>query len=98
MYRIALALAVAILPAFALAQDKALVQREFAGRDSRFIEMPDAGTGGGFRALAPGQRLAFDARGVEIQLPAQGHAAAVSGSALRSGTQGGGHRRSALQL
>ena len=42
-----------------------LVQREFSGRDNRFIEMP----GAGFRAMASGKRISFDAQGMSIDLP-----------------------------
>ena len=48
------------------AQADPLVQREFSGRDNRFIEMP----GAGFRAMASGKRISFDAQGMSIDLPA----------------------------
>src|SRR3989442_6435109 len=44
-----------------------LVQREFSGRDNRFIEIP----GAGFRAMAAGKRISFDAQGMSIDLPGQ---------------------------
>lgn len=59
-----------------------LVQREFSGRDNRFIEIP----GAGFRAMAAGKRISFDAQGMSIDLPGQtngvqGRSAAASGVA-----------------
>ncbi len=59
-----------------------LVQREFSGRDNRFIEIP----GAGFRAMAAGKRISFDAQGMSIDLPGQatsvqGRSVAASGMA-----------------
>ncbi len=59
-----------------------LVQREFSGRDNRFIEIP----GAGFRAMAAGKRISFDAQGMSIDLPGQtngvqGRSVAASGVA-----------------
>ena len=59
-----------------------LVQREFSGRDNRFIEIP----GAGLRATAAGKRISFDAQGMSIDLPGQingvqGRSVAASGVA-----------------
>ena len=70
MRSFAAAIVWATLTPLALAQTGPLVQRELAGRDSRFIEIPTGTADAGFRAILPGRHIAFDRNGVDIQVRA----------------------------
>ncbi|MFN7153252.1 MAG: IPTL-CTERM sorting domain-containing protein [Acidovorax sp.] len=48
-------------------QTKPVVQREFAGRDNRFVAMPASDAAARFRAAAGGRQIAFDSTGVLLQ-------------------------------
>ncbi|CAB5660375.1 Beta-propeller repeat [Delftia tsuruhatensis] len=74
--------ALALSSFIAGAQADPLVQREFSGRDNRFIEMP----GAGFRAMAGGRHIRFDAQGMSIDLPEQAATAVQSQASGLSAT------------
>lgn len=61
---LALALIVSAMPTWS--QTKPVVQREFAGRENRFVAMP-ASDAARFRAVAGGRQIAFDSTGVVLQ-------------------------------
>lgn len=70
MRSLAAAIVWATLTPIALAQTDPLVQRELAGRDNRFIEIPAGSAGASFRAIAPGRHIEFNRDGVDIQVHA----------------------------
>ena len=70
MRSFAAAIVWATLTPLALAQTGPLVQRELAGRDSRFIEIPTGTADAGFRAILPGRHIAFERNDVDIQVRA----------------------------
>lgn len=61
---LALALIAGAMPTWS--QTKPVVQREFAGRENRFVAMPASDTAR-FRAVAGGRQIAFDPTGVVLQ-------------------------------
>lgn len=87
---LALALAAVALPSWS--QTKPVVQREFAGRESRFVAMPASDTNARFRAVAAGREIAFDATGVQLQSRRAQAAAAKSGAAARAAGEASGLR------
>lgn len=62
---LALALCASALPSWS--QSKPVVQREFAGRENRFVAMPASDATARFRATAAGRKMAFDNTGVVLQ-------------------------------
>jgi hypothetical protein len=82
MCRLLASLAAAVSATVAAAGPQPLAQRELSDRDSRFIEIPSGQANPGFRAVAPGKRIAFDESGVQMRL----QAAALAGNARASAT------------
>ncbi|MBU2170572.1 MAG: IPTL-CTERM sorting domain-containing protein [Gammaproteobacteria bacterium] len=62
---LALALVAGAMPSWS--QTKPVVQREFAGRENRFVAMPASDASAQFRAAAGGRQIAFDSSGVVLQ-------------------------------
>jgi len=62
---LALALCASAMPSWS--QTKPVVQREFAGRENRFVAMPASDATARFRATAAGRKMAFDSTGVVLQ-------------------------------
>ncbi|AYM98316.1 IPTL-CTERM sorting domain-containing protein [Acidovorax sp. 1608163] len=85
---LALVLSAGALPSWSQ-QTKPVVQREFAGRENRFVAMPASDTSATFRAAAAGRQIAFENTGVLLQPRRSQAATAKTGTAQKTANEGG---------
>lgn len=85
---LALVLSASALPSWSQ-QIKPVVQREFAGRENRFVAMPASDSSARFRAAAAGRQIAFENTGVLLQPRRSQATTAKIGTTQKTATESG---------